>query len=100
MSGLKIVMNFFVKECEKMNTVSEFYLTQERFETIKKEFAKKSSPSKAEVDAYNKGVNDMNAAAASFNGTNQALNKERNDMMNDWDKTVKTFFDEHTPRYK
>ena len=100
MSACKVTMNFFVKENEKMNTVSEFFLTQERFEIIKKEFAKKSSPSKAEVDAYNKSVKDMNTAAAAFNSTNQALNKERNEMLNDWDKTVKIFFDEHTPRYK
>ena len=100
MSALKVVMNFFVKEVEKMNTVSEFYLTEERFETIKKEFAKKSSPSKAEVDAYNKSVNDMNAASGAFNNTNQALNKERKEVMNEWDKAVKAFFDVHTPRYK
>ena len=83
----------------KLNTISEFYLTQERFETIKKEFEKKSSPSKAEVDAYNKSVKDINAASQAFNSTNQALNKERNNVLNDWNKTVNGFFDEHTPRY-
>jgi hypothetical protein len=97
----KVMMNFYAKEVtEKMNTVSEFYLTQERFKTIKKEFEKKSSPSKAEVDAYNKSVKDINAASDAFNSTNQALNKERNDLLNDWNKTVNAFYDEHTPRYK
>ena len=101
LSACKTVMNFYVKEVnEKLNTISEFYLTQERFETIKKEFAKKSSPGQAEVDAYNKSVKDINAAAATFNSTNQSLNKERNDALNEWNKTVKGFFDEHTPHYK
>jgi hypothetical protein len=97
----KTVLNFYVKEVnDKMNTVSEFYLTKERFDAIKKEFEKKSSPSKAEVDAYNKAVKDINAASDAFNSTNQSLNKERNDVLNDWNKAVNAFFDEHTPRYK
>lgn len=101
LSACKTVLNFYVKEVnDKMNTVSEFYLTKERFETIKKEFEKKSSPSKAEVDAYNKAVKDINTASDAFNNTNQSLNKERNDVLNDWNKTVNAFFDEHTPRYK
>lgn len=96
----KGVMNFYIKLNERMNSISEFYLTKERFDAIKKEFEKKSSPSKAEVDAYNKAVKDINAASQAFNNTTQSVNKERNDTLNDWDKTVKAFFDEHTPRYK
>lgn len=101
MSACKVMMNFYVKEVnEKMNSISEFYLTQERFAAIKKEFEKKSSPSKAEVDAYNKAVKDINAASQAFNSANQSLNKERSDLLNDWNKAVSAFFDEHTPRYK
>jgi hypothetical protein len=101
LSACKTVLNFYVKEVnDKMNTVSEFYLIKERFETIKKEFEKKSSPSKSEVDAYNKAVKDINTASDVFNNTNQALNKERSEVLNDWNKTVNAFFDEHTPRYK
>lgn len=101
LSACKTVLNFYVKEVnDKMNTVSEFYLTKERFETIKKEFEKKSSPSKAEVDTYNKAVKDINTASDAFNNTNQSLNKERTDVLNEWNKAVNAFFDEHTPRYK
>lgn len=101
MSACKQMMNFYVKEVnDKMKTVSEFFLTQERFETIKKEFGKKSSPSKAEVDEYNKSVKDINAASQAFNNANQSLNKERGEVLNDWNKTVSAFFDQHTPRYK
>jgi hypothetical protein len=96
----KAVMDFYVLEVTvKMNSVSEFYLTQERFEAIKKEFEKKSSPSKAEVDAYNKSVNDINAASEAFNLANKELYKGRSEVLNDWNKAVNSFFDEHTPRY-
>jgi hypothetical protein len=100
-SACKTVMNFYVKEVnEKMNTISDFFLIQERFAAIKKEFEKKSSPSKAEVDAYNKSVKDINAASDAFNNTSQSLNDERNNVMKEWDKAVSAFFDEHTPSYK
>jgi predicted DNA-binding protein len=100
-SACKTVMNFYVKEVnEKMNTVSDFYLVKERFAAIKKEFEKKSSPSQAEVDAYNKSVKDINTASNAFNNTSQSLNSERDDVMKEWNKAVKAFFDEHTPSYK
>ena len=101
LNACKTVMNFYVKEVNvSMSTISEFYLIKERFATIKKEFEKKSSPSQAEVDAYNKSVKDINAASNAFNNTSQSLNNERNDVLNEWNKTVKAFFDEHTPSYK
>ena len=95
------VLKFYESEVnDKMNTVSEFYLTKERFEAIKKEYEKKSSPSKADVDAYNKSVKDINNASEAFNNTNQSLNKQRSEVLNDWNKTVNGYFNEHTPRYK
>ena len=100
-NAAKTVMVFFEREVnDKMSTISEFFLTQERFETIKKEFEKKSSPTKAEVDAYNKAVKDVNASSDAFNNASQSLNKERNDVLNAWNKAVSEFLDEHTPRYK
>lgn len=100
-SSCKTVLNFYVMEAgQKMASISDFFLTNERFAAIKKEFEKKSSPSKDEVAAYNKSVKEINAASQAYNSTNQALNKQRNEVMNDWNKTVNAFFDEHTPRYK
>jgi hypothetical protein len=100
-NSCKTVLNFYVMEAgQKMASISDFFLTNERFTAIKKEFEKKSSPSKDEVAAYNKSIKDINAASQTYNSTNQALNKQRNEVMNDWNKTVNAFFDEHTPRYK
>lgn len=100
LGACKTVMNFYVKETEKISTISDFYLVKERFETIKKEFEKKSSPTKDEVDAYNKSVKDINAASNAYNNTSQSLNTERSDALKEWNKTVDAFFHEHTPTYK
>ncbi len=100
-AACKALLEFYEQEAgEKMKSVSDFYLTKERFDAIKKEFEKKGSPTQSDVDAYNKSVNDINAASQAFNKTNQALDKQRTDLLNDWNKAVNAFFNEHTPRYK
>ena len=101
LSACHNMLSFYVKEVnENMNTLSDFLLTKERFDAIKKEFDKKSSPSKEEVDTFNKSVKDINSASQAYNNANQTLNKQRNEALNDWNKSVNVFFDEHTPRYK
>jgi predicted DNA-binding protein len=97
----KNMLNFYVKEVnDKMGTVSDFFLTKERFDKIKKEFEKKSSPNKDEVDAYNKGVNDINKASDAYNQNNQNLNQQRKELLDTWNSTERNFFDQYTPHYK
>jgi predicted DNA-binding protein len=97
----KSMLNFYVKEVnDKMNTVSEYFLTKERFEKIKKEFEKKTNPGKDEVEAYNKGVADVNKASQAYNKNNEMLFQQRKEALDNWNKAEKAFFDEHTPRYK
>ena len=97
--SLNAMLKFYVKEAGMMNATSDYLLTKERFEKIKKEFDKKSDHSKAEVDEYNKAVSDMNKSVNVSNDNNNNLNKMRADALNDWNKTVNSFFDEHTPHY-
>lgn len=95
------MLNFYVMEVnEKMKTVSDLFLTKERFEAIKKEFEKKSAPGKAEIDAYNKSAKDMNAASDAYNAGNQLLNEKRAEVLDTWNNAGNGFFDEHTPHYK
>lgn len=96
----KGILNFYVKEAEKIDKVSEYFLTKERFEATKKEFDKKGNSSKAEVDAYNKAVNDINSASEAYNNNNQYLNQSRKEYLDAWNRAVTDFFDTHTPRYK
>ena len=94
------VLDFYLKEADKMSSVSDFYLTKERFDGIKKEYEKKSQPTKEDRDAYNKGVNDINKASQAFNSSVNSLNQMRNDILDNWNNTVNAFFANHTPRYK
>ena len=97
----RTMLNFYIKEVnEKMNTISDYFLTKERFEAIKKEYDKNRNHSKEEVEAYNKGVNDINKASDTYNNNNQYLNERRNESLDSWNKSVNTFFDDHTPHYK
>ena len=99
-SACKASLNFYVKEAtEKINVVSDYYLIKEQYESIKKEFEKKDEPSKAAVDTYNKAVNDINKASDAYNNNNQYLNQARNEVLNNWNATINSFFDDHTPRY-
>ena len=98
-SACRAMLNFYVKEADKMNAVSEFFLSKERFESIKKEYDK-GKKTKEDTDAYNKGVNDINKASEAYNNNNQYLNQARNESLDSWNKAVTGFFDQHTPHYK
>lgn len=100
-AACKTMLSFYVKEVnDKMESISDYFLTKERFDKIKKEFEKKSEPSKDEVAAYNKGVADINKASNAYNQSNQTLNQDRKEALDNWNKSEKGFFDEHTPHYK
>jgi hypothetical protein len=101
LSACKTMLTFYVKEVsDKMGAVSDFFLTKERFDKIKKEFEKKSEPGKDDVAAYNKAVADINKASDAYNKNNETLNQQRKEALNNWNSTEKAFFDEHTPHYK
>lgn len=99
-ANCKNMLNFYIKESEKVIAVNDYFLTKERFEGIKKEMDKKSSKSKEDVEAFNKAVNDINKASQTYNVNNKNMNEQRNENLNNWNNSVKSFFDEHTPRYK
>lgn len=94
------LLQFYIKEANAVSIASEFTLAKENFEKMKKDYEKKSKPTAADVDAYNNAVNDMNKKLPKFNQTMNELNKQRSESLNQWNKTVNQFFDEHTPRYK
>jgi hypothetical protein len=97
----KLLLNFYVKEAEKTNVISDFLLNKEKFETIKKEMDKKgNNRTKEDVDAYNKAVNTMNKTLNDYNSNNKMLNEQRSESLDNWNNGVKTFFDEFTPKYK
>jgi len=81
--------------------LTDFYVKQEEFDKLKKNFdAKGSGRTKEDVDVYNKAVIDINASAKGFNQTNQKVNTQRNQVVNDWNESEKRFADEHMPHYR
>lgn len=101
-SAFKGIMNFYVKEVnDKMKTISDFFLAKERFESVKKEMDKKGgNKTQQDIDAYNKAVNDINAASDKYNQTNKQLFEMRKEALSNWNDAGNAFYDTHIPRYK
>jgi hypothetical protein len=100
-SNCRRMLEFHAKEAkEKITAVTDFFMTEERFNKMKADFEKKSSPSQEDVDAYNKGVKDINNALTIFNNTNKQLYEQRTELLNNWNGAVKNFMDNQMPTYK
>jgi hypothetical protein len=91
---------FYKSEATKSTSFTDFFLKQENFEKIKKQFESKPAGKRVQqdIDEYNKAVNDMNAASKVFNATNNDLNKERTAALNDWNKAYNKYLDEYMPK--
>jgi predicted DNA-binding protein len=100
-TNCKRLLEFYVKEVnEKIPSVTDYFLKVENFEKLKKEFDKKSSPSKDDVDNFNKGVKEVNNGVNAFNSTMKTQFDIRKDLLNNWNSAVETYFDNTMPVYK
>ena len=90
---------FYAAEAKDAAGYTDFFLKEEEFTKIKKEFDSKPSSRRTQqdVDRYNKGVNDMNAASNNYNKLNGELNRNRSSVLDDWNKAVKRFMDNYMP---
>ena len=95
-------LQFYQQTADKdIPKLTDFYVKQEEFEKLKKGMdAKGSGRTQADVDAYNKAVNDFNNSVKGFNQTNQKVNAARTLAVNDWNDTEKHFADDHMPHYR
>lgn len=99
----KQALQFYKKNAEiELPKQLDFYLKQENFDKMKKSFEAKSPSDrkKEDVDAYNKGVKDINAAVNAFNQSINTSNNNRSQVLQNWENTLKSFFDTHMPYYK
>ena len=87
---------------QKMEPVSNFIMASDNFNKLKKTFDKlpASKRTQADVDNFNKAVNDINKGTNAFNKANTDINKERNKMLDNWNKAVKDFMDAQMPYAK
>lgn len=100
LAACRSILQFYIREATDINAVSDYFLAKERFEAIKKEYDKKSDPTKADLENYNKGVNEINKSSQAYNQKNSYLNEQRSEQLKNWNKAVNDFFNDHTPRYK
>jgi hypothetical protein len=99
-NACKNMLNFYVKEAEKSTSINDYFLTKEKFELLKKDMDKKgSNASKEDIDTFNKAVGEINKASQNYNNTTNELNKLKTENLNNWNNSVNSFFDEHTPKY-
>jgi hypothetical protein len=93
------LMLFYKAEAQQASAITDFFLKEENFAKLKKQFETKpaSKRTQQDVDQFNKGVNDINAAVNNYNATNNEMNKQRNNAVNDWDKAVKKYMDNYIP---
>lgn len=87
---------------QKMEPVSNFILASENFSKLKKSFEAMpaSKRTQADVDNYNGAVAAINKASNGYNKSNAEINKERTEMLNNWNRAVKDFFDAQMPYAK
>jgi ABC-type transporter Mla subunit MlaD len=83
-----------------MSAVSDYLLKDEQFAKIKSAFDESTTHSKDEVDAYNKSVKDLNDAVNTSNSTNNQLNQQRAELMDNWNNGENAYFDNNMPKYK
>jgi hypothetical protein len=93
------LMNFYKTEAGKGAAISDFFLKQENFAKLKKQFDAKggSKRTQQDVDQFNKAVNETNAAIGDFNKTNNELNKARASVTDNWNKVYKKYMDTYIP---
>jgi len=94
-------LKYYKKAAEKdLSQLTDYLLKTEEFAKMKKIFEAKSDRTKDEVNAYNKSVKEINAAANTYNQTNTKNFNDRKQVQKDWEDADKKFGDEHMPYYK
>lgn len=99
-AACKKMLIFYKSEATQSASLTDFFLKEESFAKIKKQFEAKpaSKRTQQDIDLYNNAVNDMNAASKIFNATNNKINKERSAALNDWNKAYNKYRDEYMPK--
>lgn len=92
-------LDFYKKEADQTTVITDFFLKEDNFNKTKKAFESKPAAKRtqADVDAYNKGVNDMNEGVNNFNNINKQINKDREKILNAWNSGVKKYLDTYMP---
>jgi hypothetical protein len=94
------MMNFYKTEAEKTSAMTDYFLKEETFVKLKRQFDSKGKKTQADIDQYNKAVNETNAAMEDYNKINKELNKARSSAIDKWNKAYKNYMDDYMPRQR
>lgn len=99
-SACKKVLAFHQTEADKFEQFTSFLIKRDDFEKYKKTFDAKpaSKRTQADVDQYNKLLNDYNGSIKNYNKANDELNASRSKALDGFDKARAKFMDTHVPR--
>jgi hypothetical protein len=95
------VVRYLKTEAEnQLPGLSDYILKSDEFTRIKKAFDSKpvSKRTQADIDVYNKAVNDLNSAIASSNKVVNDTNVSRKKVMDNWENARKKFMETHVPK--
>lgn len=97
--GMKM-MDYYRSVAARGPGITDYFLKEEEFNKIKKQFESKSAGKRTQqdVDQYNKAVNDINAVLGKFNSSMTEMNKQGTSALNEWNKTYNKYMDEHMPK--
>jgi hypothetical protein len=96
------MLNFYRDEANQGSALTDFFLKEENFAKLKKQFDSKRGAKRTQedIDQFNKVVDDINAASDKFNTVNNGLNKQRDKNLNGWNNSVKKYLDEYIPVHR
>lgn len=95
------VLEFHRQEADKqLPGLNDFLLKNEEFDRIKKAFDAKpaNKRTQADIDVYNKAVNDINAALTSSQKALAAMNTGRENVIEHWNQSRERFMQLHVPK--
>jgi hypothetical protein len=93
------MLNFYRTEAVKGSFMTAFFLKEENFTKLKKQFDAKSGSRRTQqdVDQFNKAVDDINTASKNYNANNAEFNKQRSAGLDGWNNAVKNYLDNYIP---
>jgi hypothetical protein len=92
-------LNFYKTESEKdFPVMIDFYLKKEAFEKAQADLESKSKKSRTQedVDKYNAASAEYNKAVNLYNEKNNAMNTKRTQLFEEWNETIRHFFDNYS----
>lgn len=93
-------LTFYQREANEYGLICvEYLLEMDNFARLKKGMDAKpvSSRTKEDVEKFNAAVVKFNALTEAYNAANIKFNKERTEIVNNWNTSRNKFFDKHIP---